>query len=177
MTAHLRLLRNPLVALAPPDDGYLAYDTVGNRLHRLNAAAALILELCDGSRTVATVVSELAQVVADETNAACARWIARAVEDDLLKTFAPGMPDPEAPPADYFASLASRLRSDGHVLAAFVCQHHATLQKTNAAEQWAALAELAHIIGRRDDAREAYEEYLPLATGDAEVGHIPVLLR
>jgi predicted TPR repeat methyltransferase len=63
------------------------------------------------------------------------------------------------------------------VLAAFVCQHHAAAQLADDAEEWATLGDLAHIIGRREDARDAYEEYLKLAPGDAEVEHILVSLR
>jgi predicted TPR repeat methyltransferase len=177
MNADARLLRNPLVALAPTDDGYLAYDTTHDRLHRLNPAAALIVELCDGTRTTAALIADLAPLVADDAQAGCARWIARAIQDDLLKMLAPGTSGPEAPAADFFAARASRLRREGHVLAAFVCQHHATLQMADAADRWAALGELAHIIGRREDARDAYEEYLRLAPGDAEVEHILVSLR
>jgi predicted TPR repeat methyltransferase len=177
MTAAARLLRNPLVALAPTDDGYLAYDVARDRLHRLNPAAALIVELCDGTRTAASLVSDLAPLVPDDAQEGCARWIEHAIDDDLLKTLAPGASAPAGPPPDYFASRASRLRSDGHVLAAFVCQHYATMQMADAADQWVALAELAHIIGRREDAREAYERYLALSPGDAEVEHILVSLR
>src|SRR5262249_36612740 len=37
--------------------------------------------------------------------------------------------------------------------------------------------ELAHIVGRRDDAREAYEKYMRFEPDDAEPGHILVALR
>ena len=171
------LLRNPFVALAPTDEGYLAYDVARNRLHRLNPSAALIIELCDGTRSAAALVDDLAPLVADDSRAGCLRWIEGAIHDDLLKPLAPGASGPAAPEAGYFSSLASRLRSVGHVLAAFVCQHYATLQMADTAEQWAALGELAHIIGRREDARDAYEHYLALSPGDAEVEHILVSLR
>lgn len=178
MDPDARLLRNPLVALAPTDDGYFAYDTSRDRLHRLNAAAALIIELADGTRTRDALIADLAPMVGgDEAQAGCARWIACAVDNDLLKTIAPGASGPDAPSADYFSSLASQLRSQGHVLAAFVCQHHAAVQTSDDAELWGTLGDLAHIIGRREDAREAYEEYLKLAPGDAEVEHILVSLR
>ena len=177
MNADARLLRNPFVALAPTDDGYLAYDVTRHRLHRLNPAAALIVELCDGTRTAATLISDLAPLVADDAHAGCARWIDGAIEDDLLKMLAPGASAPAAPSPDYFATLASELRSQGHVLAAFVCQHYATLQMPDDADQWAMLGDLAHITGRREDAREAYEQYLALSPGDAEVEHILVSLR
>jgi len=176
MNADALLLRNPFVALAPADDGYLAYDVARNRLHRLNPSAALIIELCDGTRSAASLVDDLALLV-DEARAGCMRWIEGAIEDDLLKPLAPGASGPSAPDAGYFSSRALQLRSEGHVLAAFVCQHYATLQMVDAADQWAALGDLAHIIGRREDARDAYEHYLALSPGDAEVEHVLVSLR
>src|SRR5437763_15354816 len=156
MNADARLLRNPFVALAPTDEGYLAYDVTRHRLHRLNPAAALIVELCDGTRTAEALISDLAELVADDARAGCTRWIEGAIEDDLLMTLAPAASVPTEPPAESFASAASRLRREGHVLAAFVCQHHATLQMPDAADQWCELGELAHLTGRREDARDAY---------------------
>jgi hypothetical protein len=46
------LFRNPRILLVPGSDGYAAYHTDTGRIHRLNASAALILELFDGTRTV-----------------------------------------------------------------------------------------------------------------------------
>jgi predicted TPR repeat methyltransferase len=177
MSTNLRLLRNPLVALAPAEDGYLAYDASHDRLHRLNAAAALIIELCDGTRTAAAILADVAPFVAGDAGAGCARWIDGALEDGLLKTIEPDASGAAPPPPEYFSKLASRLRSKGSVRAAFVCQHYATMQTPDDAEQWAALGDIAHIVGRREDAREAYERYLELSPGDAEVEHILVALR
>jgi predicted TPR repeat methyltransferase len=177
MNTNARLLRNPLVALAPAEDGYLAYDAARHRLHRLNAAAALIVELCDGTRTAEAILADVAPFVADDAGAGCARWMDGALEDGLLETIEPDASGITAPPPDYFSKLASRLRSDGSVRAAFVCQHYATMQTPDDPEQWAALGDIAHIVGRREDAREAYERYLELAPGDAEVEHVLVSLR
>jgi predicted TPR repeat methyltransferase len=44
-------------------------------------------------------------------------------------------------------------------------------------EAWCAMAELAHIAGRRDQARIGYEKYLESNPGDAEVRHILTALR
>jgi len=177
MNTSARLLRNPLVALAPAEDGYLAYDAARHRLHRLNAAAALIVELCDGSRTAAAILADVAPFVADDVGAGCARWIECAIADGLLETLEPDASAAETKPAEYFSKLATRLRSNGSVRAAFVCQHYATMQTPDDPEQWAALGDIAHIVGRREDAREAYERYLELSPGDAEVEHILVSLR
>ena len=177
MGTNARLLRNPLVALAPAEDGYLAYDAAHHRLHRLNAAAALIVELCDGTRTAAAILADVAPFVAGDASAGCARWIHGALEDGLLEAIEPDASGAAAPPPDYFSKLASRLRSKGSVRAAFVCQHYATMQTPDDPKQWAALGDIAHIVGRREDAREAYERYLELSPGDAEVEHILVSLR
>jgi len=177
MNTNARLLRNPLVALAPAEDGYLAYDAARHRLHRLNAAAALIVELCDGTRTAEAILADVAPFVADNAGAGCARWIDDALADGLLETIEPNAQGAAMPPPDYFSTLASRLRSDGSVRAAFICQHYATMQTPDEPEQWAALGDIAHIVGRREDAREAYERYLELAPGDAEVELILVSLR
>jgi len=172
-----RLLRNPFIALAPADDGYLAFDPARHRLHRLNPIAALIVELSDGTRTADELVSDLAPLVDGDARAGCAAWIEHALHEDLLRATPPGTAAPSEPSPDHFASLASQLRRDGWVLAAFVCQHHAASQMPDDADQWAALGELAHITGHREDAREAYEQYLVLEPGDAEVEHILVSLR
>jgi len=177
MNTNSRLLRNPLVALAPAEDGYLAYDATRHRLHVLNAAAALIIELCDGTRTAEAILADVAPFVADDTGAGCARWIAGALEDGLLSNLEAGASAPTSPAPSYFSKLASRLRSKGSVRAAFVCQHYATMQTPDDPDAWAALGDIAHIVGRREDAREAYERYLELAPGDAEVEHILVSLR
>ena len=43
---------NPVILLSPVENGYVAYDPASDRLHHLNPVAALIAELCDGSRGV-----------------------------------------------------------------------------------------------------------------------------
>jgi predicted TPR repeat methyltransferase len=171
-----RVLRNPFVALAPSDDGYFAYDINGSHLHRLNAAAAVMIELSDGTRTAAQLVNDVAPLTGGDATA-CARWIETAESEGLLQPLAPGASPPAAPSPEEFAARAATLRKEGQVLAAFTCQHYATQELADDPDQWVALAELAHIVGRREDAREAYETYVELSPGDAEVEHILISLR
>ena len=56
MNANDRILRNPRVALAPTDDGYLAFNTENFQLHRLNTAASVIVELANGTLMAAETV-------------------------------------------------------------------------------------------------------------------------
>jgi len=75
---------NPVLLVSPVEDGYVAYDPVQDRLHQLNAVAALTTELSDGSRTVEEI-AELACPFVPERNAdQITRWIAEAVEKGLL---------------------------------------------------------------------------------------------
>jgi len=44
---------DPAMLVSPVEGGYVAYDPASDQLHQLNPTAALIVELCDGSRTAA----------------------------------------------------------------------------------------------------------------------------
>ena len=50
---------SPSTRISPVEGGYVAYDPASDNLHQLNPTAALIVELCDGRRTVAEIQSEL----------------------------------------------------------------------------------------------------------------------
>lgn len=54
-------LRSGSLDITPSDDGYIIYQPDQDRVHYLNATAALILEFCDGRRSQA----ELADLVKD----------------------------------------------------------------------------------------------------------------
>ena len=77
---------NPSVVLAAVDDGYLAFDTGNERLHRLNPVAALVLEMCDGTRDLTAVRDALLPLIGGAGGAgwtACQRWIETARRDHL----------------------------------------------------------------------------------------------
>src|SRR4051812_13040683 len=94
-----RILRTPSVALAPTEDAYLAYDTAAARLHRLNPAAALLIELCDGTRTGDALVADVAPFMDGdvEAEAGCRQWIASAIESGLVIGLDPGATPPSGP--------------------------------------------------------------------------------
>src|SRR6185369_164236 len=131
MNADDRILRNPRVALAPSDDGYLAYNTENSDLHRLNAAASVIVELSNGTLTASEICRQVSPLLGNPEPAHLMQWIRTAISDGLLKPIAPGdaIPAPMAPKE--FAAAAKELRSNGMVLAAFVCQHYATFLLPN----------------------------------------------
>ena len=177
MNADDRILRNPRVALAPSDDGYLAFNTENSQLHRLNTAASVIVELSNGTRSATEVCRQVSPLLGNPDPAHLMQWVRTAISEDLLKSIPPGDPIPPAPAPEEFAAAAKTLRSDGMVLAAFICQHYATFMLPDDPLQWHALGELAHIVGRREDARDAYERYVQFKPDDAETAQILVSLR
>jgi predicted TPR repeat methyltransferase len=170
-----RVVRNPALALAPSEDGYLAYDTKSKKLHRLNPAAALIVELSDGTRDVATISAQLAPLLPGLDSDVCSTWIQHGLKEKILYKHDAKLP--KRPTGENFWSTAKKLRHDGEVLASFVCQDYAVGLDPDHSYQWCALAEIAHIVGRRERAREAYERYLVFEPDDAEVAQILVALR
>jgi predicted TPR repeat methyltransferase len=177
MNADVRILRNPRLALAPSDEGYLAYNIENSQLHRLNAAASLIIEISNGKHTAAEVCRQVSPLLENPDASEMMQWVRTAISEGLLKALEPGDAISSATPPEEFVSAAKELRSDGMVLAAFVCQHYATFMLPADPAQWQALGELAHIVGRREDARVAYEKYVQFNPDDAEAAQILVSLR
>ena len=171
------LRRNPSVLFAPGTDGYLAYDVEESCLHRLNASAALIVELCDGTREPEEVSSAVEPLLGAKGAEAAKEWLERALSQGLLLAESSPSSDGPSISAAQATSLAATLRDQGQILAAFVCQHHATSLASEDSAAWSNLAELAHILGRREDARDAYERFLVLCPNDAEITHILASLR
>jgi predicted TPR repeat methyltransferase len=170
------LLLNPAVLLAASSDGYLAYHVDSNRMYRLNPTAALLVELCDGTRTRDELLGAVALVLPADGAAACSAWLDEAVQEDLLTD---GGTTPVRQPfsAGELHTRAKRLRDQGRVLAAYICQRAATDLAPEEANQWYALGELAHIVGRREEARSAYERYFQSHPEDVEIQHLLVALR
>ena len=159
-------------------EAYVVYDIEGNKLHELNPAAALLLELCNGKHNVAEITRLASGMLPGDAEAAVAAWFTEAqaagmlVDADLAHdSFTQPMT------ADELAQQSGQLREDGFVQASYICREHAVAQQPDDAGQLRELGELAHILGRRVAARDAYERYLKLVPDDAEVRHLLTSLR
>jgi predicted TPR repeat methyltransferase len=170
-----RLALKPSALLCPSDDGYLVYDVDAGRLHRLNPAASLLIELCDGTRDLDQIRNILHPLLGDAGWDTCRSWLDRAVEDGWL---ASAVETVDSPPisADALAALAGRLLDRDQVLAAFICQQRAAEISPDDPHIWYGLGELAHIVGRRDEARSAYQRYFERHPEDAEIEHLLLAL-
>jgi predicted TPR repeat methyltransferase len=168
---------NPAVRLSPVENGYLAYDPTLDRLHELNPVAALILELCDGARPIEEVRQLMTPVLPEGAAEEVDRWIQEGIQAGLL-TWANGHSAPRQQlSAEELQNLAKRLRARGKIQTAYLCQCRATELIPNDPEAWSELGELAHILGRRDQTRAAYEKYLDLVPDDEETKHLLIALR
>ena len=169
---------NPRLLVAPVQDGYVAYDSDSDQLHHLNPLAALLSELCDGTRTVEQIRELVAPLLPEQTAGdAIERWIGEAAKANLLSLNGGSQSGIRELTPDELATLAARLRDGGKIQTAFLCQQRAAERAVSDPEHWCSLGDLAHILGRREDARTAYEKYLELEPDDPEVRHIMVSLR
>ena len=170
------LFVNPSVVLAASSDGYLAYDVDSNRLHRLNPTAALIVELCDGTRSRKQILDTVEPLLEANGAAPCAGLAGPSRGPRSAPGQRPGFDEGALDSADLH-KLATQLRYEDRVLAAFICQQRATELAPKDPQQWYTLAELAHIVGRRDEAGAAYERYYQAHPEDVEVQHLLIALR
>jgi len=115
----------PSIVTAPAHDGYLAYHVTTGRLHHLNPTAALVLEVCDGSRGLPEIEKALRPLVGESRWPACRDWIDAAVGEGLFVHSSGEGGDERVSSPQALAALASALRDHDAVLAAFVCQHRA----------------------------------------------------
>ena len=174
------LTRSASVILSASEDGYVAYDMRRDRLYRLNPTAALIVELCDGTRDRAQLRHDLQPAVGSNWTH-WNDWLDTVIDDQLLLGAAPNeaaapVDTATAHAAGALARRADDLQCRDRVLAAFVCQQRADELAPDDPAMARRLGELAHIVGRRDEARRAYGRYLASCPDDAEVAHLMTAL-
>jgi predicted TPR repeat methyltransferase len=167
----------PDVLLTPVAEGYVAYSTATDRLYRLNPVAALIAELCNGQRSVESIQNLVAPLLPEGRQSEVDHWIAKAIQDGLLINSTEAKSRPSVLDSDQLTELAGRLRKHGKTETAFLCQQQAATLDPDDPWKWKALGEMAHILGRRGDARYAYERLLEIRPDNAEIRHLLIALR
>ena len=170
---------NPAVLLSTVEDGYVVFDPHRDILHRLNPLASLILELCDGKRSIEEIHKIAAPLLPADAADAIDDWIDEAVDAGILsvgEATADSRNDRELS-AEKLGEIADRLHEAGKVQTAYICRQKAVELDANDAASLRHLGELSHIVGNRAGARDAYERYLKFEPDDAEVKHLLVSLR
>jgi predicted TPR repeat methyltransferase len=168
---------HPAVLLSPVEDGYVAYDPAQDRLHKLNPVAALLTELCDGTRSVADITALAEPFLPPGGSDTVALWVAQAMEAGLLidgtgEAAAAG----ELTGAELL-KLTKRLREQGKVQTAHICGKRAMELDPNQSEGWYDVGEIAQCLGKRDEAKAAYRKYLDTHPDDGEIEHLLIALN
>ena len=168
---------NSAIQLITTEDGYVAFDPTTDKLHELNPTASLIVELCDGKRSVEDICAVLAPMLPEGAEEGVSAWIEEGVAAGLLSWGGdPGNAHRELS-SEELHKISRRLRYKDKEQLAFLCQQQAAALAPENADMWYDLAEMAEMVGRREDARAAYEKYIELKPDDADIRHILVALR
>jgi predicted TPR repeat methyltransferase len=168
---------HPAILLSPVENGYVAYDPTADRLHQLNPLAALLAELCDGSRSADDIRELVAPLLPEGKSAEVDRWIDEGLKAGLLTSGEDGSPAHRELSAEELYGLAKRLEDNGKVQTAFLCAKRAVELKPDYWDAWYDLGDLGQSVGRREDARQAYQKYFDAHPEDAELEHLLVALR
>jgi predicted TPR repeat methyltransferase len=168
---------HPAILLSPVENGYVAYDPVLDRLHQLNPLAALLAELCDGSRSADEIRVLVEPLLPEGKTGEIERWITDGIKAGLLQTSEDASLSNRELSAQELYALAQRLQQNGKVQTAFLCAKRAVELKPDYWEAWYDLGDLAQSVGRREEARVAFQKYFDAHPDDAELEHLLVALR
>lgn len=168
---------NPNVLVTPTEDGYVAYDPAADRLHQLNPFASLLLELCDGNRGVDDIRALVAPLMQPDQAGDLDRWVEDGVKSGLL-TWSNGA----AAPVRHFTAgelydFAVKLKKAGNPQPAWLCTKRALELQPENWDAWYDFGDLCLSVGKRDQARTAFETYFKANPDDAEIEHLLIALK
>jgi predicted TPR repeat methyltransferase len=168
---------NPVILLSPVETGYVAYDPVRDYLHELNPVAALLTELCDGNHSVAEMRELAAPFMPEGTLDEVDRWIDQGIKTGLLLPEGGDAGEARELTAAELATLTRRLRAIGNIQACYLCGKRAVELQPDNADAWYDLGEVAQCVGKREEARIAYQKYFDVHPEDGEIEHLLIALR
>jgi predicted TPR repeat methyltransferase len=168
---------NPAVGLATLDDRYVAYNADDDRFFDLNATAALIAELCDGSRSAEEIRTLAASWMPGGGTEEVDRILGEGLDSGLL-TLGDGTPDPARMlTADELTALAEHLWETNRTDAGLACARRATELDPDHPGAWQTVGRISQVFHRREDTAHAFARYLELCPGDAAIRHQLIGLR
>ena len=170
-------LVNPAVLMAPVEDGYVAYDPASDKLHQLNPTAALIAELCDGSRSAGQIRELIAPILPEGKSGEIERWIDEAAKAGLLIFNGGASASHRSFSPEELYKLARRLKTYGKMQTAYLCLKRVVEMKPDDWDAWYYLGDASLTLGKRGEARDAYQKYFDHNADDAEIEHLLIALR
>jgi predicted TPR repeat methyltransferase len=166
---------NPVLLLSPVENGYVAYDPDRDWLHQLNPVAALLAELSDGSRSLDEIRGLVAPLLPQDQAATIDQWVVNGKQVGLLTDDEGGAIYKEMT-AEELLGITKKLRMVGAVQAAYVCGKKVVELAPDNMDAWYDYGEIAQCVGKREDARQAYEIYFKAHPEDGEIEHLLIAL-
>jgi len=169
---------NPVILLAPAGEGFVAYDPAADLLHTLNPVAALLADLCDGSRSPRELEEMVAPLLPENSGRAVENWLAQAAASGLLVTEPPDYSTRERARMELRHALfaARRLDDTSPAEALYRRAQKAVAADPADGDSWHAIGKIAQLLGRREEACAAYRCYLDGHPEDGEAAQILVAL-
>jgi predicted TPR repeat methyltransferase len=155
------------------EDGYLAYSASGGVMHELNPVGALIVELCDGTRTEEEIAGLAAGAVPGEKpEAAVMQFIAEGLANGLLVEGEGTAQAARFMDAEELRAAGDELwKTDLSEAALKVTRRYTEMEPENLRGWWA-LGDRAYFLKNRDLTIEAYRRYLQLNPEDDAIRQI-----
>jgi len=169
---------NPVILLAPAGEGFVAYDPAADLLHTLNPVAALLADLCDGSRSARDLEELVAPLLPQNAGGAVESWLAQAMASGLLVADVPDYSPRARVRMELRHALfaARRLADTGPAEALYRKAQAAVAADPADWDSWHGLGKIAQLLGRREEACAAYRRYLDGHPEDGEAAQILVAL-
>jgi len=168
---------HPAILLSPVENGYVAYDPISDKLHQLNPMASLLAELCDGTRSVEDVSALVRPLLPPDRADAVERWVDEGMKSGLVvSSDAAQGAHREFTGAELY-TLAKRLKEHGNVQPAYLCTKKAVELNPTDWDAWYDFGDLCQSVGRREEAREAFQKYFDTHPDDAEIEHLLIALK
>jgi predicted TPR repeat methyltransferase len=168
---------SPVILLSPVEQGYVAYNPALDRLHQLNPTAALLAELCDGSRSIEEIRDLAGPLLPQGKAGEIDRWIDEGIRAGLLLQEGPDSAPVQELSAAELSARTKRLKENGEVQAAHLCAKRTIELKPDDWSAWYDLGEIAQCLGRRAEAQAAYQKYFDANPDDGEIEHLLIALR
>jgi predicted TPR repeat methyltransferase len=176
---------NPVILLSPVQGGYVAYDPAHDRLHQLNPVAALLAELCDGSRGIEEIRDLVGPLMPEGKVCEIDRWIYDGIKAGLLIWEGGESASRQEVSAADLSKLTLRsalfsakyLKETGRIQSAYLSWKRTIELNPDDWDAWYDLGRIAQCLGRRDEARAAYQKYFDAYPEDGEIEHLLIALR
>jgi predicted TPR repeat methyltransferase len=167
----------PGILVSPVESGYVAYDPATDTLHQLNPFAALLAELCDGSRGVDEMRMLVAPLMQEGGTHEVDRWIDQGTKSGLLVwSDGPSEGLKQFSSAELY-KLVEHLKDHGSIQTAYICAKRVVELEPEHWPAWYDLGDFCQCLGKREEAVAAFQKYSDGNPDDAEIQHLLIAMR